>query len=176
MHRARKTLALQCQRLRFRRGNMDNSLKQWPKVEKSGTVERAGDSPVVMVVEDEFLIRIMITDELRTAGYEVVECGTADEAIDILRSGISVGVIFTDIRMPGSMDGASLAQAVRREFPALKVVATSGERPPATLTGQFVPKPYNPRSVVHLIDALTGTSARPDSRVEMAGTDCDVTP
>jgi CheY-like chemotaxis protein len=113
-----------------------------------------------MVVEDEFLIRIMIADELRHAGYVVVECGTADEAIDILRSGVGIGVMFTDIRMPGSMDGTSLAQAVRREFPALKVVTTSGEKRPETLTGQFVPKPYSPRSVVHLIDALMGTPAR----------------
>ena len=113
-----------------------------------------------MVVEDEFLIRIMVADELRGAGYEVVECGTADEAMDVLRSGASIGVMFTDIRMPGSMDGASLVLAVRREFPAMKVVTTSGERRPETLTGQFVPKPYSPRSVVHLIDALTGTPAR----------------
>lgn len=139
---------------------MSNSLNPWSKVLESGADQRPSDSPAVMVVEDEFLIRIMIADELRAAGYEVLECGTADEAIDILRSGISVGVIFTDIRMPGSMDGASLARTVRQEFPALKVVATSCEQQPVTLTGQFVPKPYNPRSVVHLIDALTGVSAR----------------
>lgn len=139
---------------------MNNSLNQWPKVAESGADRHLSDSPVVMVVEDEFLIRIMITDELRAAGYQVVECGTADEAIDVLRSGISIGVMFTDIRMPGSMDGASLARTVRQEFPALKVVATSCEQRPVTLTGQFVPKPYNPRSVVHLIDALTGMSAR----------------
>src|SRR5579863_8280303 len=125
---------------------MSNSLNQWPKVVESGDDRRLSDSRVVMVVEDEFLIRMMIADELRAAGYEVVECGTADEAIDVLRSGISVGVIFTDIRMPGSMDGASLARTVHQEFPALKVVATSCERRPATLMEQFVPKPYNPRS------------------------------
>jgi DNA-binding NtrC family response regulator len=113
-----------------------------------------------MVVEDEFLIRIMITDELRRAGYDVVECGSADEAIDVLHSGVTIGVMFTDVRMPGSMDGASLAQAVRREFPALKVITTSAEKPPDTVTGPFVPKPYNPRSVVRLIDALTEISAR----------------
>lgn len=113
-----------------------------------------------MVVEDEFLIRIMITDELRNAGYEVVECGTADDAIDVLRSGVSIGVMFTDIRMPGSMDGASLVQAARREFPALRIVTTSGEKRPETLTGQFVPKPYSPRGVVQLIDALMRTPAR----------------
>jgi CheY-like chemotaxis protein len=139
---------------------MHNSLNLWPKVVEPAADQRLGDSPVVMVVEDEFLIRMMITDELRMAGYEVVECSTADEAIDVLRSGISIGVIFTDVRMPGSMDGVSLAQAVRQEFPALKVVATSCEQRPVTLTEQFVPKPYNPRSVVLLIDALTGMSAR----------------
>jgi CheY-like chemotaxis protein len=140
---------------------MSNSLNQWSKTDNLASADRRiSDSPIVMVVEDEFLIRIMITDELRNAGYEVVECGTADEAIDVLRSGLGIGVMFTDIRMPGSMDGALLAQAVRQEFPALKVVATSGEKRPETLAGQFVPKPYSPRSVVHLIDALTGTPSR----------------
>jgi response regulator RpfG family c-di-GMP phosphodiesterase len=60
---------------------MSNSLNQWSKSDNSGSVDRRiSDAPVVMVVEDEFLIRIMIADELRSAGYEVVECGTADEA------------------------------------------------------------------------------------------------
>ena len=140
---------------------MSNSLNQWSKMDSSGSAgRRISDSPVVMVVEDEFLIRIMITDELRNAGYEVVECGTADDAIDVLRSGVSIGVMFTDIRMPGSMDGASLVQAARREFPELRIVTTSGEKRPETLTGQFVPKPYSPRGVVQLIDALTRTPAR----------------
>jgi CheY-like chemotaxis protein len=157
-------------------GDMSNSLNQWSKANNSGPANRRiSDSPVVMVVEDEFLIRIMITDELRNAGYEVVECGSADEAIDLLRGGASIGIVFTDIRLPGSMDGVSLAQAVRSEFPAMKVVATSAQKRPETLTGQFVPKPYNPRSVVHLIDALTAAPARLDSCVEMAGTDGDVT-
>jgi CheY-like chemotaxis protein len=142
-------------------GDMSNSLNQWSKLDKSDSADRRiSDSPVVMVVEDEFLIRIMITDELRTAGYKVVECGSADEAIDVLRSGASIGVMFTDIRMPGSMDGASLAQAVHREFPALKVITTSAQKRPETLTGQFVPKPYNPRNVVQLIDVLTATEVR----------------
>lgn len=139
---------------------MSNSLNQWSKTDSSGSVDRRiSDSPIVLVVEDEFLIRVMITDELRHAGYEVVECGTADEAIDVLRSGVGIGVMFTDIRMPGSMDGASLVQAARREFPAMKIVTTSGEKRPETLTGQFVPKPYSPRSVVRLIDVLMGTPA-----------------
>jgi CheY-like chemotaxis protein len=129
---------------------------------RSRSVDQSADKPpVVMVVEDEFLLQLMIADELRSAGFQVIECGDADEAVDLLHSGIMVSLIFSDIRMPGSMDGVVLARAVHEQFPALKVILTSSELPPAMsgYIGQFVPKPYDPRSVIRVIDGLlTGTS------------------
>lgn len=121
---------------------------------------RTSTAPVVMIVEDEYLIRVMISDELRDAGFHVVECGTADEAIDVLNAGIDIDVVFSDIRMPGSLDGAALADVVKRDFPDLTVILTSSEAP---LNGAaviaFIPKPYQPAGVIRLIaELLQGTS------------------
>jgi len=132
---------------------------------RSRSVDRsAGEPTIVMVVEDEFFVRVMIADKLRAAGFPVVECRDADEALEVLHSGMTVSLMFTDIRMPGSMDGVRLAQTVRDQFPALKIVFTSSELPPATVASaeQFVPKPYDPKSVIRRIDGLLkGTSSVP---------------
>ena len=79
--------------------------------------DHAAAPAVVMVVEDEYFIRAMIADELRKSGFEVVECSSADEAMDVLNAGANPSVIFSDIRMPGSMDGVKLAQIVSEHFP-----------------------------------------------------------
>jgi len=81
---------------------------------------------VVLIVEDEFLLRMDAVDMIAAAGFEVVEAGDADEAIDILESRRDITVVFTDIQMPGSMDGLKLARAVRGRWPPTKIVATSG--------------------------------------------------
>jgi CheY-like chemotaxis protein len=82
--------------------------------------------PVVLIVEDEFLLRMDAVDMIVAAGFEVVEAGDADEAIEILESRRDITVVFTDIQMPGSMDGLKLARAVRGRWPPIKIVATSG--------------------------------------------------
>src|SRR5262245_61167731 len=119
----------------------------------------------IMVVEDEYFIRVMIADELRSSGFEVVECSSADEAVDVLHAGFEISIVFTDIRMPGSLDGIALAEIVGRDFPALLVVLTSAQPPPNGFAeNQFVSKPYDPERVVRLIDfLLTGTSRAPRS-------------
>ena len=82
--------------------------------------------PVVLVVEDEFLLRMEAADMVKAAGFEVVEAGNADEAIEILEARRDITLVFTDIQMPGSMDGLKLARAVRGRWPPIKIVATSG--------------------------------------------------
>ena len=69
--------------------------------------------PVVLIVEDEFLIRMDAVDMVKAAGFDVVEAGNADEAILILEGRFDITVVFTDIQMPGSMDGLKLAAAIR---------------------------------------------------------------
>ena len=80
----------------------------------------------MLIVEDEFLLRIDAVDMIADAGFEVVEAGNADQAIEILEARRDITVVFTDIQMPGSMDGLKLARAVRGRWPPIKIIATSG--------------------------------------------------
>jgi CheY-like chemotaxis protein len=74
----------------------------------------------ILVVEDEVLVRMAIADNLRKARYAVIEASNAHEALDLLRNGVDVRLIFSDVRMPGIIDGVALARIVRSEFPMVK--------------------------------------------------------
>ena len=82
--------------------------------------------PTVLVVEDEILVRTVIAAYLRDGGFDVVEAGNADEAVRVLAAGIRVDIVFSDVNMPGSLDGFGLAQWLRRERPGLEIILTSG--------------------------------------------------
>jgi len=82
----------------------------------------------VLVVEDEALIRFAAIDLVEGAGYEAIEAKNADEAILLLEARSDIRVVFTDIDMPGSMDGLKLAAAVRDRFPPVQIIVTSGHR------------------------------------------------
>ena len=116
--------------------------------------------PVVLVVEDEFLLRMDAVDMIKAAGFEVVEAGNADDAIEILEARPDITVVFTDIQMPGSMDGLKLAQAIRGRWPPIKIVATSGHvnvtQQDLPEGGVFLPKPYSPREITGVLRELTG--------------------
>jgi CheY-like chemotaxis protein len=105
----------------------------------------------VLVVEDETLIRMDIVDQLADEGYEVFEAGTADDAIAILQTEPSIRLLFTDIDMPGTMDGLKLAAAVRDRWPPIKIVVTSGHRKIEIADipdgGIFLSKPYQHEAV-----------------------------
>jgi CheY-like chemotaxis protein len=105
-------------------------------------------TPAVLIVEDEPLVRLSAVDTIEAAGYEVIEAANADEAIRILESRRDIRVVFTDIHMPGSMDGLKLAHAVRSRWPPIKLIVTSGREPvPAQDLpdgAQFIAKPYDP--------------------------------
>src|SRR5579863_9901913 len=90
--------------------------------EACGVVQSGRKKPVVLIVEDEFLIRKDAADMVRDAGFDVVEAENADEAILILESRLDITVVFTDIQMPGSMDGLKLAAAIRGRWPPIKIV------------------------------------------------------
>lgn len=102
---------------------------------------------VVLIVEDEYLIRSNAAEMIVEAGYDVVEAGDADEAIAILNARPDIHVIFTDIQMPGSMDGLKLAHFVRGRWPPIKIIATSGHHKfqdgDLPEGGLFLPKPYS---------------------------------
>jgi CheY-like chemotaxis protein len=110
------------------------------------------DRIAVLVVDDEVLVRLDVAEQLREAGYEVLEASNADEAIDILNVTPSIRLLFTDIDMPGTMDGLRLAAAVRDRWPPVKIIVTSGHRmvditeiPDGSM---FFSKPYAPPDVL----------------------------
>jgi CheY-like chemotaxis protein len=88
--------------------------------------EMAHSSPVILIVEDELLLRMDSAEMIENAGFDVVQAGNADEAIAIQQARPAIHVVFTDIQMLGSMDGLKLAQFVRDRWPPIKIVATSG--------------------------------------------------
>lgn len=113
--------------------------------------------PVILIVEDELLIRMNAVEMIEEA-YEVVEAANADEAIAILERRLDITVLFTDIQMPGSMDGLKLAAAVRDRWPPILIVATSGhvKLGPGDLPqgGRFLPKPYSPAEITKILREL----------------------
>jgi CheY-like chemotaxis protein len=112
----------------------------------------------VLVVEDEALILFTISDELRRAGYRVLEAQDADEAMHLLAIDDHVGLVFTDIDMPGSMDGLGLARMVRDRWPLVRIIVTSGKAvpDPAALPegSRFLPKPYTSGAVVEAVQGM----------------------
>ena len=113
---------------------------------------------MILIVEDEFLLRLDSAETIEHAGFEVIQAANADEAIAILTARPDIHVVFTDIQMPGSMDGLKLARAVRGRWPPIKIVATSGhvhvrdtDLPEG---GRFLPKPYSPREVTGVLREL----------------------
>lgn len=96
---------------------------------------------VVLVVEDEVLVRLAAAQHLRRAGYEVLEASNADEALRLLAT-VDVDVVFSDITMPGSMDGLGLVDWVRRHRHQVATIVTSGALQPAAGYGMFLSKPY----------------------------------
>jgi CheY-like chemotaxis protein len=115
---------------------------------------------VVLIVEDEFLIRMDAVDMVRSAGFDVVEAANADDAILILERRLDITVVFTDVQMPGSMDGLKLAAAIRGRWPPIKIMATSGlvkiSKDDLPSGSRFLPKPYNASEIAGTLRELTG--------------------
>ena len=117
-------------------------------------VELVNNTDTILVVEDEVLIRLVIAQYLRDCGYRVIEAVHADEALLVLRkSEIAIDVVFTDVELPGSMDGFALAQWVRSNRPGMDVILAGsvGRAVQAASDlcdeGNHVPKPYDAQGV-----------------------------
>jgi CheY-like chemotaxis protein len=140
---------------------------------KSLTPEPTTPSPTVLVVEDEVLIRLVIADYLRECGYRVHEAANAAEAVAVLESGtVAIDIVFSDVLMPGDMDGFGLARWVRSHQPNVRVILTASVERSADIAatlceaGPLLEKPYEPHGVVDRIRQLiarsnAGPSARP---------------
>ena len=118
---------------------------------------KAESAHIVLFVEDEVLVRTPVAHTLRGAGFVVVEAANADEAWSYLRSGAPVDLVFSDIQMPGTMDGVELASRIRQKFDHIVIILASGKE--ALLPDSdhhFIGKPYRSAHVVETVIALLG--------------------
>ncbi len=124
------------------------------------------EHPTVVVVEDETMVRELAVCELEEHGFAVVEFATADEALGYLcRHAATTSVIFTDVQMPGAVNGLQLTEIVSHRWPQIKVLVTSGGASvnlgilPAC--ARFVPKPWRSADILSRIARLTGVDLGP---------------
>jgi CheY-like chemotaxis protein len=110
----------------------------------------------LLIAEDDISIRGLMADFLRDVGYDVVEAGTADEAVAVFESGAVIDLLFSDVRMPGSMDGRELARRVEDRWPDTQILLTSAYPSGPTLhkPGRFLAKPYRPFSLLGKIMSI----------------------
>jgi len=117
-------------------------------------------APVILIVEDDPFLRVLAVEFVEEAGFETLEAGDADQAIAILESRSEIAVLFTDINMPGSMDGLKLALVVSNRWPAIEILIASGrvllpqsDLPP---NGRFLGKPYRAAAMIAELHSLVG--------------------
>ncbi|RYX93269.1 MAG: response regulator [Bradyrhizobiaceae bacterium] len=142
----------------FRNAEADFSRES--DIEEFAEARTTGGAAVVLVVEDDPLLRMNAVDMIEDAGFEALEAPDADVAISVLEARTDIRLIFTDIDMPGSMDGLALAHAVANRWPPVRIIATSGHfkvsETDLPTGGKFIPKPYRQHQ---LVDVLSGLSA-----------------
>ena len=121
----------------------------------------------ILLVEDELLIRHVVADYLRDCGFRVYEAADADEAIALLTTpDVPVELVFSDVQMPGCMDGFALARWVRANRPGVDVILTSGPERATQLAGELceagplLKKPYEPRAALDRIKQLISKANR----------------
>ena len=123
----------------------------------SGMANRLPPKRVVLVVDDEALIRMNAVDMLQDAGFSVLEASDAAEALVVLDGHPEIAVLFTDINMPGTMDGLDLARRVHQLRPDVHLIVTSGKVTPGVDAlpddGAFLGKPYREQQFIALVEA-----------------------
>ena len=120
----------------------------------------------ILVVEDEAIIRLEAVQMLEEAGFAAVEASNADDALKILEFRNDVRAVFTDINMPGTLDGLRLARAVRGRWPPIHLILTSGLMLPNeeefSANGRFIRKPYDAARVIKMLRELLDQNQSPD--------------
>ena len=120
-------------------------------------------SPIrILVVEDETFIRMDVVEMLDAAGFDILEAANADEAIQMLERHSDIRLVFTDIDMPGSMNGLKLAAAVRDRWPPVRIIATSGhfkvQAGDLPADARFIAKPYQAAQIISAVRELVSTA------------------
>jgi len=115
---------------------------------------------VVLVVEDEMLLRMRAVDMVEDAAFTSVEAVNADEAVAILESRSDIALLLTDIQMPGSMDGLKLAHAVHERWPPIRIILVSGQLRPASIDipadSRFFGKPLEAKEMIAEMQDMIG--------------------
>ena len=115
-------------------------------------------SPTVLLVEDDGLVRLDAAATLRDAGFDVIEADDAEEALALMNARDDIALLFTDINMPGRMDGVELARRAHDLYPAICVLLTSGQVRPKQreipAEGVFLAKPYSPNDMTRAVSQL----------------------
>jgi CheY-like chemotaxis protein len=142
------------------------SAAEWTVASSESEVTVSTDStgvPNVLIVEDEMILRMRAVDIVEDAGFHPVEAVNADEAISILESRSDISLLFTDIQMPGSIDGLTLAHAVHSRWPAIKIILVSGQVKPSEAErpadSRFFGKPLGVEQIVAELQAMVGAGA-----------------
>jgi len=124
--------------------------------EQAQMQRKACDRPVVLVVEDEILLRWTTVSVIDETGFSAFEAGSAVEAISILERRSDVWAVVTDVQMPGSIDGLKLAHLIRVRWPNVKVIVTSGQvrlrDDDMPAGGRFLHKPYDPAQLIGILE------------------------
>ena len=119
--------------------------------------------PKVLIVEDEMMLRMRAVDIVEDAGFSPVQAVNADQALSILESRSDISLLFTDIQMPGSMDGLKLAHAVHDRWPAIKIILVSGHVNPSDAEkpadSRFFGKPLSDGQMITELQAMVGAGA-----------------
>ncbi len=115
---------------------------------------------VILVVDDESLLRMDAVDQLGDAGFDTLEAADAEAALGVLDHHPEISVLFTDINMPGPFDGLELARRVHERRPDVQLIITSGRRPPDPRDmpedGRFITKPYDARLIAAMVRSAAG--------------------
>jgi CheY-like chemotaxis protein len=123
----------------------------------------ATSKPAILVVDDEDLLRLHAADLLAENGYAVVEAPNAEAALKTLETHPDVRLLFTDIQMPGAIDGLELARLVHQRWPHILLVMTSGRQRPSNAEipdhGRFIAKPYRARELLGQVNEMLPKSS-----------------
>jgi len=121
--------------------------------------------PIVLLVEDEALLRLSIADRLREHGFVVIEAASGDEARDLIMAGVTADLVMSDITMPGALDGAGLAVWLAARGVKAPIILTSGlsqtlaeARTRCPHVAAFLAKPYDPSQLINRIEAVIAAS------------------
>jgi len=141
-------------------GSLSTVRAHFPKELDMMVLDRTVAPPVVLVVEDEMLLRMRAVDMVEDAGYTSVEAVDADEAVTILETRSDIALLFTDVQMPGSMDGLRLAHVVHKRWPPIKIILVSGAlklaKSDIPVDSRFFGKPLDAKEMIAEMQEMIG--------------------